>query len=53
MLILSHPHIFRVSRTNHIVARQDIEPQTVLLKGERFNYCATDLAEKKNPHVSI
>ena len=42
-LILSHPHIFRVTRAPCFVARWGIEPQTIRLKGECFNHCATDL----------
>ena len=43
-LILSHPHVFRVTRATHFVARRGIEPQTIRLQGERFNHCAIDLA---------
>ena len=44
---MSHPHVFRVTRVTHFVARWGIEPQTIHLKGERFNHCATDLARQE------
>ena len=43
---MSHPHVFRVTRATHFVARRGIEPQTIRLKGERFDHCATGLAQK-------
>ena len=33
-----------MTRATHFVARRGIEPQTIYMKGERFNHCATDLA---------
>ena len=43
-LILSHPHVFRMTRATCFVARRWNEPQTIRLKGERFYHCTTDLA---------
>ena len=40
--------MFRVTRATHFVARRRIEPQTIHLKGERFNHCATDLAVQRD-----
>ena len=44
---MSHPHVFRVTRATHFVARQGTEPQTIRLRGECFNHCATDLAMER------
>ena len=41
---MSNPHIYIATRVNCFVARWGIEPQTIRLKGKRFNHYATDLA---------